>query len=88
VVTAARTSALAAELGIPRVLALGNKARDEEDAAFLRRACGEEGIPLVGVLPYDPAVAEADREGMSSTPPAQVADALTRVVEELAALEV
>jgi CO dehydrogenase maturation factor len=63
VVTAVRTAALADELGIPRVLGLGNKARDEGDAAFLRDAAAEHGITLVGILPYAPAVAEADREG-------------------------
>ncbi len=38
VITAARTASLAAELGIPRVLGLGNKARDAADVAFLRSA--------------------------------------------------
>ena len=63
VLTAARTAALAAELGIPHVLAVGNKARTPEDAAFFREALTAEGIELAGVLPYDAQVAAADRAG-------------------------
>jgi CO dehydrogenase maturation factor len=63
VLTAARTAALAAELGIPQVLAVGNKARTHEDVAFFRSALSAEGIELAGVLPYDAEVAAADRAG-------------------------
>lgn len=63
VLTAARTSALAAELGIPQVLALGNKARSSQDTDFFRAALATEGIALAGVLPYDAGVAAADRSG-------------------------
>lgn len=63
VLTAARTAALAAELGIPQVLAVGNKARTDEDVAFFRAALSAERIELAGVLPYDAEVAAADRVG-------------------------
>ncbi len=63
VLTAVRTAALAEELGIPHVLAVGNKARSSEDAEFLADALSSEGIELVGVLPYDGGVAESDRAG-------------------------
>jgi CO dehydrogenase maturation factor len=63
VLTAARTAALAAELGIPRVVAVGNKARTAQDAAFFRDALAAERIELAGVLPYDPDVAAADQTG-------------------------
>jgi CO dehydrogenase maturation factor len=63
VLTAARTAALAAELGIPQVVAVGNKARSDDDEAFLRQALADEGIELAGVLPYDAEVAAADRAG-------------------------
>ena len=61
--TAARTAALAEELGIPEVLAVGNKATTPEDEQFLRDALAAEGIPLTAVLPYDRAVADQDRAG-------------------------
>lgn len=85
VLTAARTAALAAELGIPHVLALGNKARTREDEEFFSAALSAEGIPLAGVLPYDADVAAADRVGdvgLQPVPPhvqrvlAQVLDAI------------
>ncbi len=69
VLTAERTSALAAELGIPRVLAVGNKARTEQDAEFFRSATASAGLQLAGVLPYEPAVATADREGATGLTP-------------------
>lgn len=63
VLTASRTAALASELGIPEVLALGNKARTPEDVAFFRDALGAESIEIAGILPYDGKVASADRLG-------------------------
>ena len=70
VVTAARTAALAAELGIPRVLAVGNKARSREDEEYLRTSLAHEGLAVAGVLPYDEDVARADRAGDVRTAPA------------------
>lgn len=81
VLTAARTAALAAELGIPQVLALGNKARTPDDEAFFRDALGAEGIELAGVLPYDPEVAAADRAGDVGLQPVPVQ--LQQVVEAI-----
>jgi len=63
VITAARTRVLAEELGIPQTYGLGNKARLREDAEFFAELCAAHGVPLVGVLPYDPGVSEADRAG-------------------------
>ncbi|MBA2573427.1 MAG: AAA family ATPase [Actinomycetota bacterium] len=69
VLTAARTSALAAELGIPHVLAVGNKARTPEDVQFFTDALAAEGIELAGVLPYDARVAADDRAGLVGMTP-------------------
>ncbi len=63
VVTAARTIALAEELGISRCIAIGNKADLPGDADFFRVQCAELGVPLVGVIPIDAAVTTADRAG-------------------------
>jgi CO dehydrogenase maturation factor len=90
VITAARTAALAAELGIPRVLAVGNKARNDADAAFLRREAAGSGIPVVAVLPYQPSVAEADLAGTAlpsafDAAIAEQADQLLTLVDSLGA---
>jgi CO dehydrogenase maturation factor len=81
VLTAARTAALAAELGIPHVVALGNKARTSEDEHFLGTALAAEGSPLAGVLPYDAQVAAADRAGHVGLMP--VAPDVQRVLDEV-----
>ena len=81
VVTAARTAALAAELGIPDVVAVGNKARTAEDATFLREALAAEGIAVLGILPYDAAVADGDRAGAVGLTPA--GPELQRAIEDV-----
>ncbi len=63
VVTAARTIALAGELGIARCVAIGNKANLPGDAEFFEQQCVELGVPLVGVIPMEEAVTTADRAG-------------------------
>jgi CO dehydrogenase maturation factor len=63
VLTAVRTRDLAEELGIARVVAIGNKARSDDDAAFLREALETRAIPVAGVLAFTSEVAGADRRG-------------------------
>ena len=54
---------LASDLGIPRLCAVGNKVRGERDLALMERELGE--MPLVGWLPYDERVIEADISGQA-----------------------
>ena len=63
ILTAGRTIALAAELGLERVYGVGNKAVLPDDAEFFRRVCAEYGVPLAGIVPRDTDVSEADRRG-------------------------
>lgn len=80
VITAARTKALAAELGIPLVCGVGNKARagDEE---FFTALCGEFDVPLLGVVTYDDAVTAADRSGTALGEVPQAVDALVDALD-------
>jgi CO dehydrogenase maturation factor len=87
VLTAARTKALADELGIPHVLGLGNKSRGPDDADYFRASLAAEGIPLAGVLPYDADVAVADRLGTSEPLPV-APDVSAALVDVLAAIDV
>ena len=59
--TAAQIRRLAADIGLKRLWLVGNKVRTEEERTFL----GDEspGLPLLGVLPADEAVQDADRLG-------------------------
>jgi len=86
IITASRTAALAAELGIPHVLALGNKARSPQDADFFATALRAENIELAGVLYYDDQVADDDRSGHVGLTPIP-AEALATLNEVLAAID-
>src|ERR671937_953489 len=64
--TARRVAALAAELGIVDVVTLANKVRDDADRRAIAEFCAAHGLRLVGEIPYDPTLVEAERAG---TPP-------------------
>lgn len=83
VLTAARTVALAAELGLPHVYGLGNKAADAEDVAFFERTAAAHDVPMAGVLPLDPEIARADRAGERVRPGPELAVALQRLLGRL-----
>src|ERR687884_892301 len=61
--TARRVTALAAELGVGDVVALANKVRDDGDRRAIAEFCAAHGMRLVGEVPYDPSLAEAERSG-------------------------
>ncbi len=83
VLTAARTRALAEELGIPRVVGVGNKARSDDDASFLRSTAEDQGVEVVGVLPYTADIVEADRRGQTvlTSATAGVREEIDRIVD-------
>jgi CO dehydrogenase maturation factor len=60
--TAAQIKALAQDIGLDRLWLVGNKVRNDEEAAFLDAA--SPGLPVLGMLPADLAVQEADRLGI------------------------
>jgi CO dehydrogenase maturation factor len=61
--TADHIRELASQIGLANILVLGNKVRNEKDENFIRRHLKE--FPILGFLPYDPAMIEADLEGLS-----------------------
>lgn len=61
--TAAQIKRLAADIGLKRLWLVGNKIRNEEEAAFLQAET--PGLPVLGFLPADLAVQEADRLGVA-----------------------
>jgi CO dehydrogenase maturation factor len=60
--TAAQIKQLAEDIGLSRLWLVGNKVRDEAEAAFLLSET--PGIPVMGTLPADMGVQEADRLGI------------------------
>jgi CO dehydrogenase maturation factor len=61
--TAVQIKKLAQDIGLSRFLLVGNKVRDESEAAFLQAET--PGIPVLGIVPSEPAVQEADRLGVA-----------------------
>ncbi len=60
--TAAQIKKLANDIGLQRLALVGNKVRNEDEANFLRQET--PGIPVLGLLPADLGVQEADRLGI------------------------
>jgi len=61
--TARQIKKLAEDIGLTRLWLVGNRVRNEEDVKFLEHEAGD--LPLLGSLPDDPGVIEADRRGAS-----------------------
>src|SRR4051794_4770622 len=60
--TMGRTAPLAWELGVPLILGVANKVRTEQDETAIREFAARRGIEMVGLVPYDESVLDADRE--------------------------
>jgi CO dehydrogenase maturation factor len=61
--TARRVVTLAAQLGMGQVEAIVNKVRDTADREAVLAFCETHGMSVAGEIPYDPALAEAERGG-------------------------
>jgi len=83
--TVGRIAPLARELGIEHVWAVANKVRSPRDEEIIRSYCEEHGVELGGLVPWDEAIQEADREGRALMDYAPAAPAVTSV-ERLANL--
>jgi CO dehydrogenase maturation factor len=59
--TALQIQSLAKDIGITRLWLVGNKVHNSEETAFLQ--AGLPGMPVLGLLPADLSVQEADRLG-------------------------
>jgi CO dehydrogenase maturation factor len=63
--TLGRMAPLAEELGIGRVWAVANKVRSQRDEEIIRAYCAERDIEVGAIVPWDEAIQDADREGIS-----------------------
>ncbi len=59
--TAVQIRKLGEDIGLTRMWLVGNRIRDEADADFIE--ANSEGLPVLGHLPEDHGVVEADRRG-------------------------
>jgi len=76
--TADHVRELAKDLGLTNVAIVGNKVRSDKDKEFLQKNLPE--IPILGFMPYDDKVIEADLTGR---PPYELSPALTAVAQEI-----
>ena len=84
--TVGRIAPLAQELGIEHIWAVANKVRSPRDEEIIRAYCSERGLEVGGIVPFDEAVQEADREGralMDYEPGAPAVAAIERVADLL-----
>lgn len=84
--TLKRTVPLARDLGIPGVHALANKLRSAEDEAAIREYCADLDVDLLASVPWDEAVAEADRLNRSLIDHRPEAPAVTAIAAAVAGL--
>jgi len=81
--TATQIKSLAEDIKLKDLYIVGSKVQGEEDEAFVEE--NSPGLPVIGHLPYDPHVRQADREGVSlydlSSDLAQATQAIMDVLE-------
>jgi CO dehydrogenase maturation factor len=80
--TAARSKAMAEELGISRILAVSNKIRGPRDEEAMRSFFAHVGLPCGAFIPADEMILEADRLGQAPLDH----DAVSPAVVEIARL--
>ena len=56
---------LAQDIDVGRVFAVGNKVDTPEDEEMIREWVKREGIPLLGIVPLDDTIKQADRKGLA-----------------------
>jgi CO dehydrogenase maturation factor len=61
--TARRCAELAREIGIPRIVAVANKTRDDEDRAAIQEFAARHDLTLIGDIPMDDRLRKADLAG-------------------------
>lgn len=61
--TARRCAELGREIGIPRIVAVANKTRDDDDRAAIREFAARHDLQLVGEIPMDDRLRKADLAG-------------------------
>ncbi|MBC7898029.1 MAG: hypothetical protein H7066_21585 [Cytophagaceae bacterium] len=86
--TARNVVALSAELGIDDVVVVANKVRDAADRDAIAEFCAAHGMRLVGEVPFDPTLTQAERQGgapIDLVPGSPAVMAITRLADVLTA---
>jgi CO dehydrogenase maturation factor len=84
--TAHRSSTLASDLGIKGIYLVANKIRTLRDEETVHEFAGRHALSLAGMIPYDPAVVEADERGtapIAHRPDSPGVAAIRRLADQL-----
>jgi len=83
--TARRCAQLGQELSIPRIVAVANKLRSDEERQAVRQYAASHDLNLVGEVPFDVDVSLADQRGAAPelTPGSPAAQAVYALVTAL-----
>ncbi len=84
--TAARMAELGRELGIGKVYAVANKVASADDEKELRAFCGTKFLEILGIVPQDELVRNAERQGVGPLDIATTSPAIDRIGELARAL--
>jgi len=63
--TAKKLYGLARQIGIKESFILGNKVASQREGELIEQFANQNNIPLLGMVPFDEKVSEADRHGES-----------------------
>jgi CO dehydrogenase maturation factor len=88
---AARTYELASELAIPHIKVVANKVRTDEDRRAIETYCSQHGMEIIGLVPYDEALVDAEREAQAPydfAPNSPGVKAIRGIADEVAGLAV
>jgi len=61
--TAKKLFALTKDLGIKRAFIVGNRVTSSEEGKLIEDFVSKNGLPLLGLIPYDPQIQKADMSG-------------------------
>jgi CO dehydrogenase maturation factor len=85
--TAARIRNLAHDIGVEHIVAVANKVTDDRDRTVVASALAEQDIPLLAVIPFDPAIHQAGILGKPSLDYAPKSPAMKALAAFLPALK-
>jgi CO dehydrogenase maturation factor len=87
--TGEKVVSLARELGIPRIVGIANKVRTDEDRTVIGNACARWGIEVIGEVPFDEELRDAEqsrRAPMDAAADSPAVHAVERIAERLMAV--
>jgi CO dehydrogenase maturation factor len=87
---AARTVSLARELAIPHIYVVANKVKNASDSAAIETFCAQHKLPILGTVPLDEQLVEAERRALAPidfAPDCPAVQAIAGIAEQVLRLE-